>query len=209
MTQALIAPSVVLVADLGRRGGAHADLIARIRGAGVSVLLVDVGLEGCGDARPDVTRGKVARAAGCEHTALRAGDHRHAVRMMTRGARLVLARLYRDGRLQCTTALSGPEDTSVAAGALARLPTEVPRLLVSHLEAAGSPGGVAHAPALAAVAQTVATMAWKGVHGLSAPPPAAHRHTGRTARDAHLPRHRDALAGVRSSMRRCRGADRR
>ena len=57
-------PTVVLVGTLDTKGQEYDYLRARLEGAGVATLLVDVGTQGPPRARADVSREEVASAGG-------------------------------------------------------------------------------------------------------------------------------------------------
>jgi uncharacterized protein (UPF0261 family) len=125
-------PVVVLVGTLDTKGRELEYMRDRVREAGVEVLLVDVGVLGEPQVQADVPREEVAKAAGADHGALVAeADRGRAVEVMGRGAGVVLARLFDEGRLQGTAAIGGSGNSSIAAAAMRDLPVGVPKLIVS------------------------------------------------------------------------------
>ena len=126
--------TVVLVGTLDTKGHEYDYLRERLRGHGVDTLLVDTGVLGEPQAKPDVTREEVARAADADVHALAAADDRGAaVETMSRGAAEIVARLHGEGRLDGLLALGGSGGTAVATEAMRALPVGVPKLMVSTM----------------------------------------------------------------------------
>jgi uncharacterized protein (UPF0261 family) len=126
--------TVVLVGTLDTKGHEYDYLRERLRGHGVETLLVDAGVLGEPQAKPDVTREEVARAADADVHALAAADDRGAaVETMSRGAAEIVTRLHGEGRLDGLLALGGSGGTAVATEAMRALPVGVPKLMVSTM----------------------------------------------------------------------------
>lgn len=125
-------PTVVLVGTLDTKADEYAFVRDRLLAAGVSVVVVDVGVLGDAGMPAEVGREVVAAAAGVELGELRAaGDRGAAVTAMARGAAVVVRGLYDDGRLDGALALGGTGGTSIAAAAFRELPLGVPKVIVS------------------------------------------------------------------------------
>jgi uncharacterized protein (UPF0261 family) len=126
--------TVVLVGTLDTKGHEYDYLRERLREHGVDTLLVDAGVLGEPQAKPDVTREEVARAADADVHALAAADDRGAaVETMSRGAAEIVTRLHGEGRLDGILALGGSGGTAVATEAMRALPVGVPKLMVSTM----------------------------------------------------------------------------
>ena len=126
--------TVALFGTLDTKGAEYGYFRERVRGHGVDVLLVDVGVLGDADARADVSREDVAAAAGEDVRALaRAGDRGAAVAAMGRGAAEVAKRLHAEGRLDAIAGLGGSSGSSIVTSAMRALPVGVPKLMVSTL----------------------------------------------------------------------------
>jgi uncharacterized protein (UPF0261 family) len=126
--------TVVLVGTLDTKGHEYDYLRERLREHGVDTLLVDAGVLGEPQAKPDVTREEVARAADADVHALAAADDRGAaVETMSRGAAEIVTRLHGEGRLDGLLALGGSGGTAVATEAMRALPVGVPKLMVSTM----------------------------------------------------------------------------
>jgi uncharacterized protein (UPF0261 family) len=127
-------PTIVLIGTLDTKGVEYDYLRARLREDGCVVLLVDAGVMGEPLARPDITRGEVARAAGADVAALAAaGDRGAAVEAMGRGAAAVALELFGQGRLQGILGLGGSGGASLVTQAMRALPVGVPKLMVSTM----------------------------------------------------------------------------
>ncbi len=116
--------TVVLLGTLDTKGHEYAYLRDRLRGHGVDVLLVDVGVNEP-SIEADIARGEVART---EY-----GDRGAAVEAMARGAEEVVRRLHEEGRLDGILALGGSGGTAIATQAMRALPVGVPKLMVSTM----------------------------------------------------------------------------
>jgi uncharacterized protein (UPF0261 family) len=131
-------PTVVLVGTLDTKGVECAFLRARLEDAGVRVVVVDVGTQGAPSApvlRPgDVAREEVAAAAGIDLDAISASaDRGVAVRAMSEAARIVVRRLYDEGRCAGVLSAGGSGNTAIATTAMRALPIGVPKLMVSTM----------------------------------------------------------------------------
>src|SRR5262250_938143 len=123
---------VVAVGTLDTKGPEYDFLRARLREHGVDVILVDAGVQGEPTTTPDVRRVEVAAAAGADVGQLAAaGDRGAAIEAMSRGAAVVLERLYREGRLDAVIGMGGTGGTSLITHAMQQLPVGVPKLMVS------------------------------------------------------------------------------
>ncbi|MBD0318643.1 MAG: Tm-1-like ATP-binding domain-containing protein [Thermoleophilia bacterium] len=126
-------PAVALFGTLDTKGVEYEYFRERVRGHGVDVVLVDVGLR-ASPLRADVSREEVAAAAGEDvHALARAGDRGAAVSAMGRGAGEVAKRLHADGRLDAIAGLGGSGGSSIVTEAMRALPVGVPKLMVSTL----------------------------------------------------------------------------
>ncbi|MFH8553280.1 Tm-1-like ATP-binding domain-containing protein [Streptomyces celluloflavus] len=128
--------TVVLVGTLDTKGAEYAWLATRLRAAGCEVVTVDAGVlpPPAGAPAGDIDAAAVARRAGHDLAALRAGgDRGAAVAAMAEGVERVVADLYRQGRLHAVLAVAGSGGSFIAARAMQALPVGVPKLLVSTM----------------------------------------------------------------------------
>jgi uncharacterized protein (UPF0261 family) len=126
--------AVVLVGTLDTKGVEYAFLRRRLEEAGLRVLLVDAGTLGPPQAAPDISREEVAAAAGIDLPALTAaGDRGAAVSAMSEAVRIVVRRLYDEGRCSAVLAAGGSGNTVIATAAMRSLPVGVPKVMVSTM----------------------------------------------------------------------------
>ena len=124
--------TVVLIGTLDTKGHEYAHARDRLRQRGVETILVDAGILGEPQTAPDIGREEVARAGGhAVADLIAAGDRGRAIVAMAEGARAVVRRLYREGRLDAVLGLGGSGGSTLIAAAMRELPIGVPKLLVS------------------------------------------------------------------------------
>src|SRR5688500_2890056 len=115
--------TVVVIAALDTKGEEARFLRDLITQQGAESLVVDVGVLGSPTIPAEVERADVARAGGDDLAdLLRAGDKSRAMGTMTRGAAVVAARLYAEGRLDGIIGLGGSAGTAIASSAMRALP---------------------------------------------------------------------------------------
>jgi len=126
--------TVALVGTLDTKGQEFAFLAARLRAAGVEVVVIDAGTGAPDGLVPDVDGEAVATAAGTSRAQLRAAaDRGRAVTAMGRGAAVVVADLVARGRVGGVLAAGGSGGSSIAGQVMAALPVGLPKLLVSTM----------------------------------------------------------------------------
>jgi len=126
--------TIAVLGTFDTKGEEHAYVAEIIRQRGHTPLLVDVGTLEVPRVTPDIGREVVAEAAGADLPALVARrDRGEAVAAMTRGAPLVLARLYAEGRIAGVISLGGGGGTAICTAAMRALPVGVPKVMVSTL----------------------------------------------------------------------------
>lgn len=127
-----MAKTVALLGALDTKGAEYGFVKRCIEARGHRTLLVDVGVLEPPGIEPDVSREEVARAAGVELAALlERKDRGEAVAAMSRGAAVVVPRLYAEKKFDGIMALGGGGGTSVACAAMRALPLGVPKVMVS------------------------------------------------------------------------------
>ncbi len=127
-----MAKTVALLGALDTKGQEYGFVKQCIEALGHKTLLIDVGVLGPPAMPPDVSRQKVAEAAGADSAALaRKQDRGEAVAAMSRGAEVLVPRLYAEGKFDAIMALGGGGGTSVACTAMRTLPLGVPKVMVS------------------------------------------------------------------------------
>ena len=136
-------PRIALLATLDTKGDETEYVRGRVRELGGEPLVIDTGILGePKDCVPDVSRAEVARAAGHDLETVRAaGSRGRAVEMMREGARAVVERLWREGRVDGALCLGGAEGALLGAAAMSALPVGVPKLIVSPSASGRRPFG--------------------------------------------------------------------
>jgi uncharacterized protein (UPF0261 family) len=119
--------AVLLIGTLDTKGEELAFLRARLRQAGVEVLLADVGTGGPPTVKPDIARQEIS--------AHDAGDRGGAVRAMADGAAELAKRLHAAGEIEGVLGAGGSGNTAIATAAMRALPVGVPKLMVSTMSA--------------------------------------------------------------------------
>jgi uncharacterized protein (UPF0261 family) len=128
--------TVLLLGTLDTKGDELAFLRDRLREAGVSVVLADVGTMEPPGVEPDVSREEVGSETGADPAALgQAGDRGAAIGAMAGGAAALARRLYDDGRIHGVLSAGGSGNTAIATAAMQALPVGVPKLMVSTMAA--------------------------------------------------------------------------
>ncbi|MGV8880925.1 MAG: Tm-1-like ATP-binding domain-containing protein [Rhodoglobus sp.] len=130
------AVTVALVGTLDTKGAEYQWMADQLGAHGVSVHVVDVGIQHPHGfaGHPDSSQDDVAAAAGTSIEALRTGNDRGvAVTAMGEGAAVVLGRLLTQGTLDGVLALGGSGGSSIAARAVRDLPVGLPKLIVSTM----------------------------------------------------------------------------
>lgn len=124
--------TVALLGTLDTKGREYEFLAERVRAAGAEAFLIDAGVLGEPQTKPDVTREEVAAAAGSTIADLvAAADRGAAITAMARGAAVIVGRLFAAGRLHCLGGMGGSGGTSLVSESARALPIGVPKLIVS------------------------------------------------------------------------------
>ena len=106
-------PTVVLIGTLDTKGIEYAFIRKQIKKQGVNVILVDAGVLGAPQIKPDIPREAVAQAAGADVQALAgAGDRGAAVMTMARGAAEMIRRARRLSGKDCNHTRPGPRSVA-------------------------------------------------------------------------------------------------
>ena len=108
--------TIAILGTMDTKGEEHAFVAEQIRTRGHQVLVIDVGALEEPKLKPDVTRSEIARAAGVDLAALVAKrDRGEAVKAMSEGAPVVLARLVKEGKVDGVISLGGGGGTVVSS----------------------------------------------------------------------------------------------
>jgi uncharacterized protein (UPF0261 family) len=126
--------TIALLGTMDTKGVEHGYVAEVIRQRGHEVLVIDVGTLDPPQLNPGVTREEVATAGGANLAELAARrDRGEAVAAMSRGAPVVLERLFREDRIQGVISLGGGGGTAIATAAMRALPIGFPKVMVSTL----------------------------------------------------------------------------
>jgi uncharacterized protein (UPF0261 family) len=126
--------TIALLGTMDTKGVEHAFVAEQIRARGHRVLVIDTGTLGAPSLNPDISRAEVAAAAGVDLQQLVAKhDRGEAVKAMSQGAPLVLAKLVREQRVDGVISLGGGGGTAIATAAMRVLPIGFPKVMVSTL----------------------------------------------------------------------------
>ncbi|MCC7338265.1 MAG: Tm-1-like ATP-binding domain-containing protein [Pirellulaceae bacterium] len=132
---------IAIIGTLDTKGREHAFVADRIRAAGHTPLLIDVGTAQPPQVTPDIARDEVAAAAGVDLTEMIArGDRGECVSAMAIAAPKLLKQLQEQGRIDGVISLGGGGGTAIATAAMRALPIGFPKLMVSTLAS----GNTAH-----------------------------------------------------------------
>lgn len=132
---------IAVIGTLDTKGREHAFVADRIRAAGHTPLLIDVGTAAPPQVTPDIARDEVAAVAGIDLTAtIGGGDRGKCVSAMALAAPELLKQLQEQGRIDGVIALGGGGGTAIATAAMRALPIGFPKLMVSTLAS----GNTAH-----------------------------------------------------------------
>ena len=127
---------IILAGSFDTKGTEFQFVQALIQAQGLETILVDFGVLGDPPFKADVTSDEVARAAGSSIVELREkGDKTLAMRTMSEGLAEVIAGLHASGRLGGILGMAGSGGTAIATAAMRRLPTGIPKMMVSTVAA--------------------------------------------------------------------------
>ena len=124
--------TVLLIATFDTKQQEAMFLKACIEARGVDVLTMDTGILSAPDIPVDIDRNQVAQSGGSAiEELLAAGDKSACIFNMTRGAANLARELFDRGRFQGVISIGGGQGTDIGCAAMRRLPTGVPKLMVS------------------------------------------------------------------------------
>lgn len=124
--------TVAIIAALDTKGDEARLIRDYVASRSHRPLLIDVGVLDEPTIPADVSRAEVASAAGEDLGSLVASrDKARAMAAMTRGAAVVAARLYAEGRIDGIVGLGGSAGTAIGTSAMRALPVGFPKLIVS------------------------------------------------------------------------------
>lgn len=126
--------TIAVFGTMDTKGEEHGFVAELIRRRGHQALVIDVGIVGAPQIRPDVPREEVARIAQLDLAALvSSNDRGAAVLAMSKAAPVVLSKLYAEGTIHGVISLGGGGGTAIATAGMRALPIGFPKLMVSTL----------------------------------------------------------------------------
>ena len=126
--------TIAVLGTFDTKGEEHGFVADQIRRRGHQVLLIDAGILGEPQLKPDITRLEVAAAAGVDFSQLAADrDRGRAVKAMAEGAPVILSKLAREGRISGVISLGGGGGTAIGTAGMRPPPLGFPKVMVSTL----------------------------------------------------------------------------
>ncbi len=128
--------TVAVIAALDTKGAEAAFVRSIIEGRGYDCMLIDVGVLGPPSTNASVSRATIAQAGGDPLEQLQGrGDKAHAMDVMTRGAAIIAAQLFAEGKLHAIVGIGGTAGTAIATSAMRSIPIGIPKVMVSTVAA--------------------------------------------------------------------------
>ena len=122
--------TIAILGTMDTKGEEHGFVAEQIRQRGHQTFIIDVGILEPPKLPPDVTRQQIAAAAGVDFSSLVARrDRGEAVKAMSIGAPLILAKLASEGRIAGVISLGGGGGTAIGTAAMQALPIGFPKLM--------------------------------------------------------------------------------
>jgi uncharacterized protein (UPF0261 family) len=128
--------SILIIGTLDTKGVEFAYVRDLIQARGHRTVIMDTGVAGEPQFKPDISATQVAEAGGASLAALRqAGDRGAALAVMGKGARALALACLAEGKVDGVISLGGSGGTSVATCAMQALPVGLPKMMVSTMAA--------------------------------------------------------------------------
>lgn len=125
-------PVIALIGTLDTKGAEIDFVRTRLGQLDADAIVIDSGILGTPGITADISRERVAEAAGATLAEVQnAGSRGAAVEKMQDGLRSLVRGLYDDGRIQGVLCLGGAEGGLMGAAAMQALPVGVPKIVVS------------------------------------------------------------------------------
>jgi uncharacterized protein (UPF0261 family) len=128
--------TIAVLGTFDTKGEEHAYVADLIRERGHEVLLVDAGSLDSPSIVPGVSREELVAATGTDLAAfVDRRDRGEAVKVMSEGAAIVIAKLAAEKKINGVVSLGGGGGTAIGTAAMRALPVGFPKLMVSTLAA--------------------------------------------------------------------------
>ena len=132
--------TIWIVGTMDTKGIEFGFIKEQIETAGVTTCVVNTGILGEPQLKPDISADDVAHAGGSSLNALRdEGDRGNSVTVMAQGAARLIAEKHAAGEVDGIISLGGSAGTTIGTTAMRALPVGVPKMMVSTL-ASGDTG---------------------------------------------------------------------
>jgi len=126
--------TIFIIGTLDTKGLEFAYLRDLIHSRGHKTIVLDAGVNGEPGFPPDISAEEVAKTGGASLLELRQkADRGYALDVMSKGAREITGRLYKEGIIDGVISLGGSGGTSIATTAMQTLPVGMPKLMVSTM----------------------------------------------------------------------------
>ena len=126
--------TIAVLGTMDTKGEEHGFVAELIHHRGHQPFIIDVGIGGAPQIRPDLPREEVARIAQLDLAAVVSrNDRGEAVLAMSKAAPVVLSKLYAEGTIHGVISLGGGGGTAIATAGMRALPIGFPKLMVSTL----------------------------------------------------------------------------
>jgi len=126
--------NILLLGTMDTKGREFGYVKERIIEEGHRTIVVDAGILGTPLLAADISREKVAQAAGTDiQDLISQGKEGVAIELMTRGASSLVQELYNSGKFDGILALGGSMGTSLATAVMRSLPLGIPKVMVSTM----------------------------------------------------------------------------
>lgn len=135
--------AVLIIATMDTKGEEVIYLKNRIEENGLGVVILDTGILGEPKGiTPDIPASETARATGTTLKEMREKPSRgEAVDEMLKGAKVITAQLFQQGRVHGAISLGGAEGSVMAAAAMQVLPPGFPKVIITPLASGVRPFG--------------------------------------------------------------------
>ncbi len=126
--------SIAIIGTFDTKGREFQYLKGKISEYGCKSYMIDCGVMGSADFEVDFANSEVAKAAGSTlQELIEMNDVSYALEKMALGAKNIVERLYREGKIQGAVSMGGGQGTYLGMIAMSVLPIGVPKLMISTL----------------------------------------------------------------------------
>jgi hypothetical protein len=135
MLEVFIMKTVVIIGSMDTKGEEFAYLKRMIEKHGLNTLVVDTSTLNEPRLKPDICNSEVVKAIGVNIEELVKMGRGEAMEIMSKGAEIIVRRLYEEGKLDGIIGMGGSGGTAIATAGMRSLPVGVPKVMVSTVAA--------------------------------------------------------------------------